>query len=592
MIRLSHRNIKPWVAGTAVSALLFGAFPLLPVNTVRAEDAPAAVYQISDELNVGVKSVLNEWTNDGVRVGVVLNLRNTGQRIVKLPSYEVKMTTDQGISYYLQASAANASVIRPQTKEELSFYYLLDSSDEMNIVSIQLLDVDWYVYPKAETLIADIPVQDVWRGSVAGFAEESRIQAWGSSFRLTALDSPLSYTPVTVTEDNLQSGPVTTVKVLVDNPGNKREKVPAFQLEGVSGLEGERKFYSGKRVEQGEVTLEPQEKKYIHYAISTEPGVKLDALNVLTSETFKSSDQAVSYSVGRLSVTLPSASAGGGSGSGEQSAAQVPLYISGASIAFDPLIRFVHPSLQVSLVELNLHENDDEGYQTAIAKFKLYNNSDLPVPVPAFAADLIGGAGAVYPGSRQSAAAVQVMPHTAYAVAYAFTVPLAENSAQFGVRLSEPLEGGAYKSALAQIRAEAGRSDESGTVNLKNTRLRLYPFEMKLNRWQLSYTANFANLIPVYAYKLELDVDLLRQEEVIVDSTFSSLQLELVDGLGRKLSSKSVPLTGKNKLISGKQIITFDSLKDDQLEGNLTVHVYETITTAAGEAKRLLYTLK
>lgn len=103
------------------------------------------------------------------------------------------------------------------------------------------------------------------------------------------------------------------------------------------------------------------------------------SLNLLTQEKKFNLGESpaaapVQYTVGRLNVILPS--------SNPIESMAAAIYQIGNPLKFDPMNPIVSPDMDVSLVELNVHENEGEGYKTAIAKFKLMNKGDSPLAIP------------------------------------------------------------------------------------------------------------------------------------------------------------------------------------------------------------------
>jgi len=118
--------------------------------------------------------------------------------------------------------------------------------------------------------------------------------------------------------------------------------------------------------------------------------------------------------------------------------------------------------------------------------------------------------------------------------------------------------------------------------------LSFYPYIVNVEYWELSavYSAN------MYTYKLKLSLDIQKEESVIVDSTFATMEFELADGRERVLGSSKQTLQGTGKLINGAQTITFSDIKSEQFDYPLTLRIYENITTSAGNARRLMATFR
>ncbi|MGO4271895.1 hypothetical protein AB4Z22_18990, partial [Paenibacillus sp. TAF58] len=358
--------------------------------------------------------------------------------------------------------------------------------------------------------------------------------------------------------------------VLASNPGAGRETVPAFRMDAQS----EQKSYEGKRSEVDPVTLEAGEKKYIHFAIPVENGVTLSNLLVLSTDTFvpKGGGQATTLATGKLAIAWPK----------EQGNSAAAPYTIGQPISFDALTKVVDKSTEVSLMELHLHENPGEGYQTAVAKFKLTNTSTTPTATPAFLSELVNAQGVTYQGSRQTNVTTMLNPGLSYVVSYSYIVPQTEESTSFSLKLLDSVAAAPFTTTIAALQTDVQKEETDSTISL-------YPFDLTFNDVTVS-TQTTAQL--AYTYKFRLDLDIKQKENVVVDNNFSKLKFEIIDNVGRIVGSKDASFTGVNKLISGKQMLDATNITTDQFSYPFTVNVYETIDTPNGTAKRLLKVIK
>ncbi|MDQ1910406.1 hypothetical protein RAC89_07835 [Paenibacillus sp. GD4] len=562
-------------AAAVAAALLMLESPAATIaENLPASSAAASTYMLTHAITAEVKSVLNEREAGGTRLGAVVRLTNQGTSVVRVPDYEVRLSTADGVKYTLNPSAANAKAIQPKERVELSYLVTVDRQDEFSISELSWISADDNEYPRKETTIATIPVVSVeWKGDGSGTALP--VNSWGAPFALSVLSPSLEYTPVSTVRQSTPQGPATVVVLLVENKGELRETVPDFRVDGRT----EQKVYPGKRVEQDPIVLEPGERRYIHYAIVSEQKISFQGFTVLTPESFVHTDLVKTvYSIGRLRIGRPElASASGGT------AAPAAAYELGKPIGFDPLNKLVRSDVQVSLVELHLHEAEGAGYQTAIAKFRLDNLSDQPVPVPSFATELISSDGFSYSGARQKTAVETLAPKLSYLVSYSYNVPDSEKGDKLTLKILDSQTAAPYGIPIAAVPAKAvkGSSEEAA--------FSMYPFRVKVDDWTIN--AQYA-LGSGYSYKLRLNLDITREGNIVVDSNFSKMRVEIVDQLGRMLSSKVVPFTGANRLVSGWQNIDFDDSRSQQLEYPLSVYIYETMETPFGEAKRLVKKMK
>ncbi|WNR44983.1 hypothetical protein [Paenibacillus roseipurpureus] len=256
-------------------------------------------------------------------------------------------------------------------------------------------------------------------------------------------------------------------------------------------------------------------------------------------------------------------------------------YEMGSKLVFNNSL--VNPNFDVSLVELHAHENDDLGYKTAIAKYKITNNGTSTLALPELANELIDAKGNAYTGTRQTGAAAQITPGSSYVVSYSYLLPnqAAAEDESFALNMYDDkavsegnVSTGTFKVALQE--------EETGDT------LHLYPFSLKVNDSYISW--NYSG--GTYSYILRMDMDISHEDQVIIDSNFSKIQYELVDSLGRIVGTQDAALTGAGKLTSGSQKITISGLKNEQMDSGMVVNMYEVINTPNGTANRLLKQFK
>ena len=367
---------------------------------------------------------------------------------------------------------------------------------------------------------------------------------------------------------------MTVVTLRVTNTGQSRAFVPDLAISGMDGA----KLYPGERTDRQTITLNPGESKRLRFAIASPASAVISELVATTPERFVTAAGDLSvHHVGHIRMAVPESGF---------TPAGLKDYEFGTPIELDPLNELFDKEVNVSLVELHLHDNQGDGYQTAIAKFKLQNTGKQPAVLPNFQAELTDGNGYTYYGDRQQVSAQRLMPGLSHVVSYAFNVPKGEATDRYALRLLEGgnTAGNPYSSSIAAIGV-------SMQTEVDPKIWQLYPFEVKLKCWHLSA---FTETLPVmsYSYKLRLDLDITRTDDVVVDANFSRLKIEIVDGFGKMLGSESIPFVGVNRLISGIQTIRFDHIRTEQHQSPLYLNIYEAIDTPSGEATRLITTLK
>jgi hypothetical protein len=564
------------------SALLVMTLAISPVAAfAEAADTgtgPARVasayHKLSGNVQAMLKSAYLEQTAFSQSIGIVVWLRNDGDKVTRVPDAELRVTTDDGVTYTLTPSAANPRSIQPKGKVELSYLLSVNRTDAFSLDKLQWIEVDDYVYPRRETTLLSMDISGkVWRDGDPDASSAQRI-GWGQSFRLPAFSDDILFTPTGVQQQVAQGGNVTVVTLRVVNTGKERAIVPDF---AISGLD-QTKLYAGERTDRKTIQLNPGESKLVRFAITSPASAVIGELVATTPERFVTAGGELSvHHVGHIRMGVPE-SGFSPAGLGE--------YEFGTPIALDPLNELVDKDVSISLVELHLHDNQGDGYQTAIAKFKLHNAGKQPAVLPAFQAELTDEYGYTYFGDRQQVVAQRLMPGLSHVVSYAFNVPKSASAGgRYALRL---LEGGdtvenPYSSPIAAIGVQMQTDTDPKIWNL-------YPFQVKLNSWQLNA---FADAVPIisYSYKLRLDLDITRTDDVVVDANFSRLKIDIVDYFGKMLGTETIPFVGVNRLISGVQTIRFDQIRTEQLQYPLTIKIYEAIDTPGGEATRLIATL-
>lgn len=557
------------LAVTAVPTLVLAADAAVSeAQSVRGQ------YQLTPVIRVDIKSVTDERTGDSTRIGAAVRLYNEGTRVTRVPDFELRARTVDGIEYTLKPSAANAKAIQPKEKVDLSYMLTIDGGVAGELAEIAWVEVDEYVYPKVETTVLAVSVQGLaWNGEDFE-ADQGALSAWGKPFRLPVLSETLQFAPVTLINEKTPQGPVTVVTLVAENTGDRTETVPNFRIDGRT----DSKSYPGKRVEES-VELKPGEKKYIHYGILTENNVALTKLIVLTPETFVTlgadgSPSVEQFAVGRLSIELPQGDT--------VDPATLPAYTLRDRITFDPLSKLIDKETDVSLVDLSMNESEAAGYNTVIAKFLIKNNGERPVPLPAFQAELTNAQGFRYFGTRQVTAVEQLAPNLSYVINYAFAVPSSETGENLFMKLLDSQTAAPYNIPIAGFKTAVVEDKTDDDV------LSFYPFTAKLRTWDISALGSAAG----YTYKMRLDLDITAADDVVADPNASSMLIEICDPLGRPIASMTRPFTGQNHLVSGPQTFAIQNLLTDQFEWPLTINIYEAIQTPNGVAKRLVKTLK
>ncbi|WP_282936986.1 hypothetical protein [Paenibacillus sp. RC67] len=236
----------------------------------------------------------------------------------------------------------------------------------------------------------------------------------------------------------------------------------------------------------------------------------------------------------------------------------------------------IDKNLEVSLVELHMHENTDFGYKTAIAKYKITNKGNGTLVIPDIGTELVNDRGESFSGVKQSSTTTTIMPNTSYVVSYSYMIPTDVTGQSLALNVIDPKSAAPNKLSIGSFQV-AVQSESSDKL------ISFYPFDVSFDAYSIATLYNNG-----YVYQLSLDLNITRKDPVIVDQNFSKMEFDLVDGQGRILGSTSASFTGTEKLISGNQKISFSNIKTEQFDNNLTINVYETIETPSGTAKRLV----
>ncbi|WP_072330006.1 MULTISPECIES: hypothetical protein [unclassified Paenibacillus] len=543
-----------------------------------AEPAPtaaapvAAAYTLTDAIKAEIKSVLNENAGSETRIGVVVRLHNTSDRMRRVPDYELRMKTADGTSYTLRPSAANTTSIQSQEKVELSYLITVERTDNVALASLDWIEIDEFEYPQKEKTVLSIPVAGLqWTGEGA-IPETALVKPWTEAFTLPVFSSSIEYTPVSLFYQNQPEGRVAFITLLAENKGKKKEAIPQLQIDG----QADSGWFKGQKPIVPSDTLEPGAKQYVYFAISVDNEAELKRLVVLSPETFVHADKTtLDYTIGRTVIDLQDVD-------GKKHEVQkLQAYQPGSAIEFDPLSKLIRQGVEISLVELHMHGAEGDGYQTVVAKFKLRNKLESPIALPDFQAELRTADGFSYLGTRQSTVDQNLISNLGYVISYSFNVPSSEKGENLVMNLLDAKTAAPYYVPIASFQTKTQEQTNDDVM-------RFYPFNVKLADWTIAPLYNAGT----YNYKMNMTLDISREDNIVVNQNFSKMKVELEDQLGRTLGSETLSFTGTKRLVSAKQSFTFSELYTDQIESGLVIKIYESIDTPLGEAKRLVKTLQ
>jgi hypothetical protein len=555
---------------------VFLLIQLLPLHVMAQESPPIASqevsYYLTGSIKAALKSVLNEQTTEEARIIAIVRLYNEGPRLTRIPDLEVRAKTVEGVQYTLLASSTNVIAIQPKETAELSYMISVNQGEVLSLSEIIWVEVDEYASPKMEKTIAAIPVSSIeWKGADAVFSDPAAYIKWGETFKIPVLSASLEYKTARLAQQNTLQGPMTIIELLVTNKSDMKESIPDFRIDGKS----DKKVYAGNRLEQGTLILEPGEQRYIHYAIPASEKIKLKSLSILTPEIFAIDDNTkINYSIGQAAVLLPEES------NPVRVMDQLGPYSWNHTIRLDPLNKIIQSNISISMSDLHMHESTVGGFKVAVAKFKLDNHSDRPMPVPRFQVDLMSTDGNKYTGTRQNTVVETLIPNISYVIYYSFVLPSTESGTQLAMEILDGETIAPYKIPIAMFKTQVQLQ------KAEEKTLQFYPFSVQLNNWAVDV---FMGIGKDNTYRLKLDLAISLQDEVVVDQSFPKMKVVLVDSLGKIIGSQSLAFTGEKKVSSGMQTFNFNS---ELWEFTRSLRIYETIDTPFGEAERLVATLE
>ncbi|MDQ0918965.1 hypothetical protein [Paenibacillus sp. V4I5] len=527
-----------------------------------------------------------------------VSAKNLGSSSVKLPSgLQVRLVDANGLKYTSTVASGSDTTFLPNQSDTMTLktlvsrqmptsgltleYYYLNQSEDVSLGTLSL---------NASLQTAALGTKQVYAGQQEG--ELVTVKANTSTYSIQA--------------DGVH---VQTV-VTLSNDGEAIASVPSFSASYQFGDAGTSVTSTDNSARSG--YLAPKETASYYFNATLPTGVDPNAAQLVLWQTASAGSSGSSAS----GSTASTSSGGTGSGStgavagsavsststasssGAAVTGQMPVAVfllKGASEAqsgFTTAVNYelgsklifnnssvVNKNLDVALVELHAHENDDLGYKTAVAKYKITNNGTSTIALPELQNELIDSKGNTYTGSRQSAVATQITPGSSYVVSYSYLLPNKTQSDDetFALNVYDDKSVSVGNVSVGTYRVALQKETESDT-------LALYPFSLKVNDSSISWLYSSGT----YSYQLNLDLDIAHEDQVIIDSNFSKIEFDMVDSLGRIVGTQTATLTGTGKLTSGKQKVVVTGLKNEQVDSGVVVNMYEVIETPNGTAKRLI----
>jgi len=556
---------------TTAAATATDAASAASAASAAAGRAPVETpYALTDRIDAGVKSVVNERVDGGTRLGAVVRLRNRSDKPAVVPDYELRVVTAEGVSYTLAPSASNPAAVLPRETVEASYMATVGRSDAFALDRLAWVSVDPYVYPKRETTVVSAPIGAIaWNGLDTTFADAARRKAWGEPFRLPVGSPDVVYTTVALAQGNEARGEPTVVSIRAENRSGRTEWIETFDVVGHAGTIRRR----AERPPSADAALAPGEARTLRFALPPASGA-WSRLTVTTPETFVGADGTpVEYAVGRLQIDVPASAAEPLRGAAYELSAPVRL---------EPSSPLAASGVAVAVVEWERFDLRGDGYATAVAKLVLTNRGAAAVPLPDVELEWTAADGDAYAGRRQATALQSLPPNIGVALNYAFTVPVAETAERGVLRLYQRTEGEpAPRAPVAALAMELGAKRVAEAAAL-------YPFAIEFDSWSLSRRFSGADGTigtseATYTYELTWNASVARASNVAVDAAAVRLRVELADATGRPFATADVPLAGRGRIADGEQTIAFRDVPAGPQTSGVRVRLYETFDTVEGE---------
>ncbi|MFD0694636.1 hypothetical protein ACFQZT_11080 [Paenibacillus sp. GCM10027628] len=551
---------------------------LRTIDSTLANDASIA-FQLGQSVRVSESSKWYMYTQ--------VSAKNLGTSSVKLPAgLEVRLVDANGLKYTSTIANGSVTTFLPGEADTITLKTPVSKQLSTDGLSLEF----FYLNQTEDVTLGTMSLSTSLQSTALGTKQAYVGQQDGEQITVKASSSKYS---------KQSDGVHVQTIVTLSNDGEVTAAVPSFSATYQFGDSGASETATDNTA-RGEYLAPKETTSYYFNAVlptGTDPNA---AQLVLWEKTASASSSSTSSSATTATASNTSATSSTSLTGSTQtvSSGQMPVAVfllKGASEAqsgFTTAVSYtlgnkltftdnsiINKNLDVSLVELHAHENDDLGYKTAIAKYKITNNGTSTIALPELQNELIDSSGNSYTGTRQSSVATQITPGSSYVVSYSYLLPNKAEAADetFALNVFDDKSVSEGKVSIGTYQVALQKEDDSDT-------LALYPFSIKVNSDSISWLYNNGT----YSYQLNLDLDVTHEDQVIIDSNFSKIEFDMVDSLGRIVGTQSASLTGTGKLISGKQKIVVTGLKDEQVDSGVKVNMYEVIETPNGTAKRLL----
>ncbi|KRE35442.1 hypothetical protein [Paenibacillus sp. Soil724D2] len=561
------------------------------LDSTLSNDASAA-FQLGQSVRVTENGKWYMYTQ--------VSAKNLGSSSVKLPSgLQVRLVDANGLKYTSTVASGSDTTFLPNQSDTMTLktlvsrqmptsglaleYYYLNQSEDVSLGTLSL---------NTSLQTAALGTKQVYAGQQEG--EQVTVKANTSTYSIQA-DGVHVQTVVTLSNDDevIASVPSFSASYQFGDSGTSVTSTDNAARSAYLAPKETGSYYFNAILPTG---VDPNAAQLVLWqtATASSSGSSASGSTASTSSGGTASGTATTGSVAGATTSSTSTT----NNSGAVAASKMPVAVfllKGASEAqsgFTTAVNYelgsklifnnssvVNKNLDVALVELHAHENDDLGYKTAVAKYKITNNGTSTIALPELQNELIDSKGNTYTGSRQSSVATQITPGSSYVVSYSYLLPNKTQSDDetFALNVYDDKSVSEGNVSVGTYRVALQKETESDT-------LALYPFSLKVNDSSISWLYNSGT----YSYQLNLDLDIAHEDQVIIDSNFSKIEFDMVDSLGRIVGTQTATLTGTGKLTSGKQKVVVTGLKNEQVDSGVVVNMYEVIETPNGTAKRLI----
>lgn len=544
-----------------------GSLPVLPSLASSSSSGPEAAIQLSKaDASLTADSLLLIQPNgtyvvlqDGaVQLYIHLIAENMSSSSMTLPeSLRYRVFSEGGQSYDASAVDGAAKALLPGETRQLTLLAELPSAE----ADTRKLKLELYTGGNQATAEITLGGLDVSPAAAFPSWEENEAVLPGDAGEPSSITASITAASAALTADGI----LYRAEATLTNNGLRTASVPDISAVFQDGTEG---------AATADLMIKPtslatgESVKYYLQALLPANAAPEHAELVLFA---KKAQSAASLPVMQVSLHNVTAAQPGSES----------IYIYGSSIPLAPG-GIVDSDLVVTMEDFRLYENEEAGYPTAVAKFKLTNVSDSPKSVPAWATELVSGSGEVFSGEAGALPAATIAPHTSVLLITSYLMPK-ETAGPLTMHIYDAQTLASKKLTLASYMLEFRVEEELETAGSLN----LYPFEFEIRNAVKYFTAGTST----FSYNINLSNTTKRQDTLLAPSDVIKLEFRLTDDTGTEIAAASYPLIGTGRLLDGQNKVSISNIKIDWMYNPHQIHLYEVVETPAGTVKRHLMQL-